>query len=160
MVDVPADAPNFTVPRVQANGDTDLFTLTDGSDEAPFVFVFFPAAFTGDAAEELDLFQQRLDDFREAGGTVYAVSIDAPPTLRQFKAENGFDFGFLSDHQKVLIDKFDVRTNHDDPQFHGVAEWAVFVVNSALSVSYRWEADEDVVRFSTGEILEVLEKTS
>lgn len=53
MVEVPADAPNFTAQRVQPSGDIDTFTLTDNTDEAPFVFVFFPAAFTGDAREEL-----------------------------------------------------------------------------------------------------------
>lgn len=86
--------------------------------------------------------------------------MDTPPSLKKFQAEHGFDFGFISDHRKTVIERYGVRTNHEDPRYRGVAEWAVFVVNSATSVTYTWKADEDVERFTTGEIVEMVEQTS
>ncbi|MFB6156879.1 MAG: redoxin domain-containing protein [Haloferacaceae archaeon] len=140
MIQEGDDAPDFTAPL--ATGDVEEFTLSDRLGEAPLVLAFFPAAFTGTCTNEMTEFQDRLDDFRAAGATVYGVSTDSPFALNEFRDKHGLAFDLVSDYDREVIDAYGVRTDFASMGLHGLARRSVFVVDGDGTVTYRWVADD------------------
>lgn len=140
MVDVGDDAPDFTAPL--ADGDVRSFTFSEHLDEAPIVLAFFPAAFTGTCTAELCTFQDRIANFEGVGATVYAVSVDLPFALNEFREQEGLSFGLVSDSARELVDAYDVRTDMEGSGVRGVAKRAVFVVDQDETITYRWVSDD------------------
>jgi peroxiredoxin len=152
MVDVGDDAPDFTVPL--QDGDISQFTLSENLDEAPIVLAFFPASFTGTCTSEMAAFRDRLAEFEEAGATVYGVSVDTPFVHGEFREQNDLPFGLLSDHDRTLVDAYDVRTDFADLGVHGLAKRSVFVVDGDGVVTYRWVSDDPGVEPDYDAVLE------
>ncbi|MFC7166249.1 redoxin domain-containing protein [Halospeciosus flavus] len=136
MVSTGDDAPDFTAPL--ANGDVAEFTLSEHLDDGPVVLAFFPAAFTGTCTTEMCTFQDQLGGFEDVGATVVGVSVDLPFALNEFRDQEDLTFGLVSDHEKELIEAYDVWTSMPDLGVEGVAERAVFVVNSEGEITYDW----------------------
>lgn len=140
MVDVGDTAPDFTAPL--ANGDIEEFTLSERlAEEAPIVLAFFPGAFTSVCSHEMSTFEDRLEEFAEAGASVYGISIDSPFSLNEFREDLALSFDLLSDHEKTVIDEYDVRSNFDDLGIYNVAQRSVFVIDQTQTVIYAWRAD-------------------
>jgi peroxiredoxin len=139
MVTVGDQAPDFTVPLVT---DTmEPFTLAESLDEAPIVLVFFPGAFTSVCTEELGTFDDRLTGFEDIGATVYGVSVDTPFSLREYREQEGLQFGLLSDHDKEIIEAYDLSIDFEDYGYYGLADRAVVVIDANGTVTYRWVAE-------------------
>lgn len=132
-------APAFTAPL--ADGDISPFELTERLDEAPIVLAFFPGAFTGTCTTEMCTFEERMSVFDDIGATVYGVSVDTPFSLNEFREQEGLDFGFVSDHDKDIIDDYGVRDDFEDIGYYGLAKRAVFVVDEDQQVTWAWVAD-------------------
>jgi peroxiredoxin len=140
MVDVGDTAPDFTAPL--ANGDIEEFTLSERlAEEAPIVLAFFPGAFTSVCSHEMGTFEDRLEEFADAGASVYGISIDSPFSLNEFREDLALSFGLLSDHEKTVIDEYDVRSNFDDLGIYNVAQRSVFIVDQTQTVIYAWRSD-------------------
>lgn len=139
MVDVGDPAPDFTAPL--ANGDIDEFTLSERLDEAPIVLAFFPGAFTEVCAHEMESFQNRLSAFADAEATVYGVSVDSPFALNEFRDQLGLDFGLLSDMNREIVDRYDVSIPFEAFGIDAVADRAIFIVDDAGEVTFRWIAE-------------------
>jgi len=142
MVDVGDSAPEFTVPLAHGDGETEPFALSENLDEAPIVLAFFPGAFTPPCREEMSQFQEDIDRYREMGATLYGVSVDSPFAQHEFREQNGFEFGMLSDSNKGVIEAYGVSTDFADMGYYGAANRAVFVVNGDGEITYKWVADE------------------
>jgi len=140
MSSVGNQAPDFTAPL--ANGDVDSFTLSENLDEAPIVLAFFPAAFTGTCTNEMSTFQERLDEFHEAGATVYGISVDSPFSLNEFRSQNDLAFDLVSDADKEIVDAYDVSMDFAELGVHDVAKRSVLVVDGDGVVTYRWVSDD------------------
>ncbi|WP_224332175.1 redoxin domain-containing protein [Haloprofundus halobius] len=140
MVDVGDDAPDFTVPL--ADGDVGSFTLSDRLDEAPLVFAFFPAAFTGTCTNEMQTFRDRIENFESVDAAVYGVSIDTPFTLNEFRRQNDLNFPLLSDANRTLVDRYDVSMDFASLGVYDVSKRAVFVVDDDGDVTYKWVSDD------------------
>lgn len=136
MVSVGDPAPDFTVPL--ANGDIEEFTLSERLDEAPIVLAFFPGAFTSTCSTEMGVFQERLPDFADVGATVYGISVDSPFSLNEFRDQLGLEFGLLSDMNREVVEAFDVSIPFAEFGIESVADRAVFVIDDAGTVAYRW----------------------
>lgn len=139
MVDVGDRAPDFTVPLV--TDDIEPLTLSENLDDAPIVLAFFPGAFTSVCTEELCTFDDRLDRFSDVGATVYGVSVDTPFSLAEYRDQETLDFGLLSDHDKEIVDAYDVAIDFADYGYYGLADRAVVVVDESQTVTYRWVAE-------------------
>ncbi|PSP80044.1 peroxiredoxin [Halobacteriales archaeon QS_1_68_20] len=139
MVEVGDPAPDFTAPL--ANGDIVPFTLSEHLDEAPLVLAFFPGAFTSVCTTELCTFEERMGVFEDMGATVYGISVDSPFALNEFREQEDLGFGLVSDHQKVVIDRYDVRDSFDDLGYYGLAQRSVFVVDDDGTITYKWTAE-------------------
>lgn len=140
MIEVGDTAPDFTAPI--ADGDVSPFQLSNHLDQAPIVLAFFPGAFTGVCTTEMCTFEERMSVFDDVGAAVYGVSVDTPFSLNEFREQEDLEIGFVSDHEKEIIDEYGVRDDFDDLGYYGLAQRAVFVVDEERTVTYRWVADD------------------
>jgi peroxiredoxin len=140
MVDTGDQAPDFTAPL--ANGDVEPFTLSNALDDGPVVLAFFPGAFTDPCTDEMCTFRDSLADYEDVGATVYGVSVDTPFALNEWRDQNDLTFGLVSDTNKEIIDAYGVSIDFADLGYYGVAQRAVFVIDSDGRVTYKWVADE------------------
>ncbi|MGQ4554978.1 redoxin domain-containing protein [Halobellus sp. GM3] len=134
------EAPNFRATL--ADGDVSAFELDDALGEGPVVLAFFPGAFTPPCTSEMGALQDHLDEFRDAGATVYGVSADSPLSQNVFREREGLEFGLISDMGRSAIDKYGLEIDIDDLGLIGVANRAVFIVDDDGTVAYDWIADD------------------
>ena len=85
-------APAFSLP----DQDRQVVSLTDLRG-APVLLVFYPFAFSRICTGELCQLRDELANYTDAGVRVLAVSTDPAPTLKAWRAQQGFDFPLLSD---------------------------------------------------------------
>jgi glutaredoxin-dependent peroxiredoxin len=152
MVDQGDEAPDFTAPI--ARDGIEPFTLSESLGEGPVVLAFFPGAFTSVCSSEMSTFQEELDDFEEAGATVYGVSVDSPFSLEEFREQEGIEYGMISDTNKEAIDAYDVRMDFADMGYEGVAKRATFVIDEGGEIVYKWVSDDPGVEPDYAEVAE------
>lgn len=133
-IEVGVQAPDFCL-RDQHNVEISLSGLRGRA----VLVVFYPLAFTGVCAGELNLIQSELDTFANDRVQVLAISVDSPYTLRVFADTEGFKFPMLSDfwpHGAVAQQYgiFDASS--------GVATRATFLIDAAGVV--RWKVVNDL----------------
>jgi peroxiredoxin len=156
MVSTGDTAPAFTAPL--ANGDIEEFGLEESLDRAPLVLAFFPGAFTSVCSHEMNTFQDRIEEFQEAGGSVYGVSVDSPFALNEFREKLGLTFDLVSDADKNVIETYDVSMDFEALGVHDVAKRAVFVVDGDGTVTYAWVSDDPGVEPDYDEVLEAVQE--
>jgi len=86
--------PAFTLTR--AGGAT--FTQDDLRGRTT-VLVFYPFAFSPVCTDQLQVYDQVLEDFQERGATLYGVSCDATWSQQAFKEQLGVRIEQLSDFE-------------------------------------------------------------
>jgi peroxiredoxin len=87
-------APEFVLKRA----DGSEFTRAD-LDGRTTVLVFYPFAFSPVCTDQLNLYDEVLDDLRERGATMYGVSCDATWSQTAFKERLGVSIEQLSDFE-------------------------------------------------------------
>jgi peroxiredoxin len=87
-------APEFTLER-EGGGD---FTREDLLGQTS-VLVFYPFAFSPVCTDQLQVYEEALDDFTAQGATLYGVSTDATWSQRAFKEKLGVSIEQLSDFE-------------------------------------------------------------
>ena len=63
------------------------------------MLVFYPFAFSPVCTDQLSIYNDLLEDFRERGATLYGVSCDATYSQRAFKEQLGIEIEQLSDFE-------------------------------------------------------------
>lgn len=86
--------PEFTLQRE----DGGSFTQDDLKGRTT-VLVFYPFAFSPVCTDQLNLYEEVLDQFGEQGATLYGVSCDSSWTQRAFKEKLGVTIEQLSDFE-------------------------------------------------------------
>ena len=94
MIAAGEPAPQFTLGRA----DGARFTNADLEGQTT-VFVFYPFAFSPVCTDQLNLYQEVLDEFAERGATLYGVSCDATWSQTAFKDKLGVSIEQLSDFE-------------------------------------------------------------
>jgi peroxiredoxin Q/BCP len=125
MVLEPGDpAPEISVP----NQDDE--TVTPDWAGVSVVY-FYPKDDTSGCTIEANQFQTELDTYREAGVTVYGVSVDGVDSHAAFADDQGLDFDLLADPDGEVVDAFEVDRRR------GVAARTTFVVvNGSIQAVY------------------------
>ncbi|WP_324661953.1 redoxin domain-containing protein [Haloarcula sediminis] len=154
MIAVGDEAPDFTAPL--ANGDVAELSLSDAVADGPVVLAFFPGAFTSVCSHEMDTFDDRLDEFTDAGVTVYGVSIDTPFAQNAFREELGLGFDLISDSNRDIVDAYDISMDFTALGVHNLAKRAVFVVDEDRTVTYAWASDDPGVEPDYDEVIEAV----
>ena len=94
MLGAGTPAPDFTLKR----GDGESFTRADLLGKTT-VFVFYPFAFSPVCTDQLNLYDEVLDEFAANGATLYGVSCDSTWTQTAFKEKLGVQIEQLSDFE-------------------------------------------------------------
>jgi peroxiredoxin len=94
VIEAGTPVPDFTLKR----GDGSDFTPAD-LEGATTVLVFYPFAFSPVCTDQLNLYEEVLDDFREKGATLYGVSCDATYSQTAFIEKLGVTIEQLSDFE-------------------------------------------------------------
>jgi peroxiredoxin (alkyl hydroperoxide reductase subunit C) len=87
-------APDFSL----ATGDGGTLTLADLKGRTT-VLVFYPFAFSPVCTDQLNLYEEVLDDFRAQGADLYGVSCDATWSQTAFVKHLGVSIPQLSDFE-------------------------------------------------------------
>jgi len=88
-------APEFSLARA-AGGEP--FTRTDLLGRTT-VLVFYPFAFSPVCTDQMSVYNELLDEFRDRGATLYGVSCDATYSQSAFQRELGIEIEQLSDFE-------------------------------------------------------------
>jgi peroxiredoxin (alkyl hydroperoxide reductase subunit C) len=92
-------APGTTVPDF-ALGRADGSTFTqDDLKGATTVLVFYPFAFSPVCTDQLQVYEEALEELREQGATLYGVSTDPTYSQTAFKEKLGISIEQLSDFE-------------------------------------------------------------
>ncbi|MGH7646267.1 MAG: redoxin domain-containing protein, partial [Gemmatimonadales bacterium] len=74
---------------------------------------FFPLAFTGVCTAELKAFCQDFGRFQSAATAVLPISVDAVPSLKAFRREQGMTVHLLSDFKRTVSRSYGVLREQD-----------------------------------------------
>ncbi len=154
MVSTGDDAPTFTATL--GTSDHESFDLADHVGDGPVVLAFFPGAFTPPCTNEMVALQERIDEFRDAGATIFGISADSPFSQGAFKDEHGLEFDLVSDMDGDTIREYGVEMDIPDLGLYGNANRAVFVIDEAGTVTYTWIADDPTNEPDYDEILDAI----
>ncbi len=124
---VGSPAPDFTLPSTSGE-DVSLNSLRGKQ----VLLAFFPLAFTGVCTTEMCAFTQDFDAFASTGTVVLPISVDAIPSLKEFKAKERIGVDLLSDFRRdvsrrygtLLEDKFFSNRAYILIDREGVVRWA------------------------------------
>jgi peroxiredoxin (alkyl hydroperoxide reductase subunit C) len=94
VVEPGTPAPDFKLRRE----DGSRFTNEDIAGQT-VVFVFYPFAFSPVCTDQLNLYEEVLDQFTEQGATLYGISCDATWSQKAFKEKLGVTIEQLSDFE-------------------------------------------------------------
>lgn len=149
MLDVGDTAPTFTAPMATpanaagkgeyAAEDVEAFDLSTALADGPVVLAFFPGVFSRTCTQELCAVRDWRRGLGSLDAQVYGVSADTPWSQLAFIAEYGLDYPLLSGFNNTVIEDYGMAL--DEGLLAGLAGRAVFVVNEAGTVVYRWEGD-------------------
>ena len=148
-------APTFTATL--GTSDHEDFDLADHVGDGPVVLAFFPGAFTPPCTNEMVAFQDHLDDFEDAGATIFGISADSPFSQGSFREEHGIEFDLVSDMDGDAIRGYEQEIDIADLGLHGIANRAVFVVDDEGTVVYDWVADDPTSEPDYDEVLDAVE---
>jgi peroxiredoxin len=94
VIEAGTPVPELTLKR----GDGSDFTRADFEGKTT-VLVFYPFAFSPVCTDQLNLYEEVLEDFTERGATLYAVSCDATYSQTAFQEKLGVSIEQLSDFE-------------------------------------------------------------
>jgi len=124
-------APDFELKAI----DEKITSLTDLLDEGKYlILAFYPAAWSGPCGNEMNLFNEVLEEFEKLNAKLVGISVDNFFSIKAWADEYGFKFTLLSDfHPKGEVAK-QYGVLRDD----GVAERALFIIDPEGIVRYSY----------------------
>ncbi len=96
-------APDFTLPST--SGQPVTLSALRGKN---VLLAFFPLAFTSTCTAELCAFSDDFSKFQDANTVVLPISVDAVPSLKEFKAKERMTVDLLSDFKREVSRTYDV----------------------------------------------------
>src|SRR5689334_12945794 len=95
MIAIGSPAPDFSIP---STGGTASLSAHKGSKAV--LLAFFPLAFTSTCTAELCAFTEDYSQFESKDVAVIPISVDAVPSLREFKAKHAIGVDLASDFKR------------------------------------------------------------
>lgn len=157
MVSTGETAPTFTA--TYRGGEHETFEFDEYLGDGPTVLAFFPGAFTPPCSNEMVALQERLDEFEDAGATLFGVSADSSFSLGAFADEYDIEFDLVSDMNGEAITAYDLSLDIPDLGLYGVANRAVYVLDEDGTVTYSWEADDPTNEPDYDALIEAIKNT-
>jgi peroxiredoxin (alkyl hydroperoxide reductase subunit C) len=124
-------APEFRLKR----GDGSDFTRADLEGQTT-VLVFYPFAFSPVCTDQLNLYEDVLDEFSARGATLYGVSCDSTWAQTAFKEKLGVSIEQLSDFEPKGAASRAFGVLHKG----GFPQRALFVIGPDAQISWSYQA--------------------
>jgi peroxiredoxin len=131
VIESGTSVPDFVLQRA----DGSQFTPADLEGKTT-VLVFYPFAFSPVCTDQLNLYEEVLDDFRERGATLYGVSCDATYSQTAFIEKLGVTIEQLSDFEPKGATCRAFGAYHDG----GFAQRALAIIGPDKVVSWSYQA--------------------
>jgi peroxiredoxin len=144
-------APDFTADSTSGNP----VTLSSFRGKRNVLLAFFPLAFTGTCTKELVCFTEDFDQFAGRGVEILPISVDATPSLREFKNKLHMQTDLLSDFKRQISRAYGVL---NEERFF--ANRAYFVIDKEGKVRWSHIERNNGDRRENSEILEALQLLS
>jgi peroxiredoxin len=125
-----------------ADGRIQVTTLEDLLAEPPVLLAFFPGAFTGTCTSEMQALEER---FGGAPVTVVGISRDLPFALNAFRDAEGLSVPLIADPDAAIMTDYGVVTDFADIGLDRIARRAVFLLDGAGQITYRWVGSDPTV---------------
>src|SRR5712671_3522165 len=91
-------APEFTAASTSGSD----VSLSSFRGKRNVLLAFFPLAFTGTCTKELVCFTEDFDQFAGRGVEILPISVDATPSLKEFKNKVQMKTDLLSDFKREI----------------------------------------------------------
>jgi peroxiredoxin len=144
-------APDFTADSTSGNP----VTLSSFRGKRNVLLAFFPLAFTGTCTKELVCFTEDFDQFAGRGVEILPISVDATPSLREFKNKLNMQTDLLSDFKRDISRAYGVL---NEERFF--ANRAYFLIDKEGKVRWSHIERNNGDRRENSEILEALQLLS
>jgi peroxiredoxin len=144
-------APDFTADSTSGNP----VTLSSFRGKRNVLLAFFPLAFTGTCTKELVCFTEDFDQFAGRGVEILPISVDATPSLREFKNKLHMQTDLLSDFKRDISRAYGVL---NEERFF--ANRAYFLIDKEGKVRWSHIERNNGDRRENSEILEALQLLS
>ena len=93
---VGATAPDFTIDSTSGA----KVSLADFRGKQPVLLAFFPLAFTSTCTAEFCSMTDEWSAFEQSGAAIIPISVDAVPSLREYKAKYAMKVDLASDFRR------------------------------------------------------------
>ncbi|MCA0376503.1 MAG: redoxin domain-containing protein [Gemmatimonadetes bacterium] len=140
-------APDFTL----ASTAGEQVTLSAFRGKRPVLVAFFPLAFTSVCTAELCAFGDDFDMFAQANVEILPVSVDAIPSLKEFRTKYDMKVALLSDFKREASRAFGVL--NEETFF---ARRSYFLVDTDGVVRWSHVEEHNGLSRSNAEILDVV----
>lgn len=164
MVEEGDTAPTFTAAMAapeHASGrgeygpqEIEVFDLESALEAGPVVLAFFPGVYSGTCTQELCAFRDWREDLGDLDAEVYGVSVDTPWSQLAFIDEYGLQYPLVSGFNTDVIADYGLEV--DEGPLAGIAERAVFVVDTDGRIAYKWYDGDPTALPDVGEIEDAL----
>ena len=144
-------APEFTAASTSGKD----VSLTSFRGKRNVLLAFFPLAFTGTCTKELICFTEDFDQFAGKGVEILPISVDATPSLKEFKNKLQMKTELLSDFRRDVSRAYGVL---NEEKFY--SNRAYFLVDQSGRVKWSYVERNNGERRDSSEILAALELLS
>ena len=108
--------------------------------EGPAVIFFYPAALTPGCTMEAKAFNDRYEQFRDAGYEVIGVSTDLTDKNAEFRSECGLDFPLVSDEDASLTTGLDLMKDYGE--YGSFARRVTYLLDADGVVQRVWDVTD------------------
>jgi peroxiredoxin len=144
-------APDFTADSTSGNP----VSLRSFKGKRNVLLAFFPLAFTGTCTKELVCFTEDFDQFAGKGVEILPISVDAVPSLREFKKKLGIKTDLLSDFKRTVSRAYGVL---NEDRFY--ANRAYFLIDREGRVRWSHVEANNGERRENAEIIDAIQRLS
>ena len=151
MVAIGEAAPDFTLPGTDGTGEGRRdYTLSDYRGQA-VVLVFYPGDNTPVCTRQLNSYAAEIDEFRDVGAQVLALSPQGVASHEEFaEDQGGFGFPLLADTEKAVGESYGIIGPI------GFYRRSVFVIDAEGKVAYSHRAIAGLTFRPTSELVEAV----
>ena len=144
-------APDFTAASTSGSD----VSLSSFRGKRNVLLAFFPLAFTGTCTKELVCFTQDFDQFAGKGVEILPISVDATPSLKEFKNKLQMKTELLSDFKRDVSRAYGVL---NEDRFY--SNRAYFLIDKEGRVRWSHVEGNNGERRDNSEILAAIELLS
>jgi len=144
-------APDFNVPSTSGSD----VSLSSFRGKRNVLLAFFPLAFTGTCTKELVCFTEDFDQFAGRGVEILPISVDATPSLKEFKNKLQMKTELLSDFRRDVSRAYGVL---NEERFY--SNRAYFLIDKSGRIKWSYVERNNGERRDNSEILAAIELLS